>query len=66
MDNTGRMIVFPGQNGLFYFHWRAGNGEIICASQGYTRRHDAARGARRVNSEVPLIHRYLPYTAETT
>lgn len=32
----------------WYFRLRARNGEIIAASEGYTRKADAARGARRV------------------
>lgn len=35
-----RFEIFPGKDGKWYFRLRAGNGKIVCQSQGYgTKRH---------------------------
>ncbi len=33
--------VFRGQDGLFYFHVRAGNHEVIASSEGYVEKRSA-------------------------
>jgi uncharacterized protein YegP (UPF0339 family) len=40
--------VFRGFDGLYYFHLRATNGEIVLQSQGYTRRTSAIAGTQSV------------------
>jgi len=40
--------VFRGFDGLYYFHLRAANGEIVLQSQAYTRRASAVAGTQSV------------------
>jgi uncharacterized protein YegP (UPF0339 family) len=39
--------VFKGTDGQWYWHLRAGNGEIVTQSEGYTRKASALRAAKR-------------------
>lgn len=43
-DDDPVFKVFPGNNGEYFFHLQAGNGEILFTSEGYTRKADAKRG----------------------
>ncbi len=45
-----RYEVFQGEDKKFYFHLRAGNGEIVLASQGYTAKSSAQNGVSSVNA----------------
>ena len=36
--------IFKGKNEEFYFHLKAGNGEVILASQGYTAKASCKNG----------------------
>lgn len=40
--------IFKGTNDHFYFHLKAGNGEVILASQGYTVKASAQNGVDSV------------------
>jgi uncharacterized protein YegP (UPF0339 family) len=40
--------IFKGQNDHFYFHLKAGNGEIVLASQGYTQKVNCQKGLHSV------------------
>jgi len=42
--------IFKGSNDEFYFHLKAGNGEIILASQGYTAKANCQKGIHSVDS----------------
>lgn len=42
--------VFIGEDGQFYFKLKAANGEIICASQGYTTKQSCLVGIDAVKS----------------
>lgn len=43
-ERVYRLEVLPGKSGhSWYFHGRALNGEIVFASEAYTRREDAER-----------------------
>jgi uncharacterized protein YegP (UPF0339 family) len=42
--------VFKGEDDQFYFRLKAANGEIICASQGYTTKHSCWNGIEAVKS----------------
>lgn len=35
--------IFKGTNGQWYWHIKGRNGEIVCQSEGYTRRASAKR-----------------------
>lgn len=41
--------IFKGTNEHFYFHLKAGNGEIILASQGYTTKANCQKGIHSVS-----------------
>ena len=40
--------IFKGKNDEFYFHLKAGNGEVIIASQGYTTKANCKNGINSV------------------
>ncbi len=42
--------IFKGQNEHFYFHLKAGNGEIVLASQGYTTKANCQKGLHSVET----------------
>ena len=52
--SKGKFTLFNGQDGQFYFNLKAPNGEIIGASEGYTRKHNAINGIEsvRVHSQT--------------
>ena len=48
-----RFTVFVGADGKFYFHLKAGNGEIICQSQGYASKQSALNGIESIRENAP-------------
>ena len=42
--------IFKGNNEHFYFHLKAGNGEIILSSQGYTTKANCQKGIHSVEN----------------
>jgi uncharacterized protein YegP (UPF0339 family) len=50
--------VFRGLDGKYYFHLRAGNGEIVLQSQAYTARSSAVGGTSSVRVNGPDSRRY--------
>jgi uncharacterized protein YegP (UPF0339 family) len=50
-----RLEIHRGQDGQWYIRLRAANGEIVLASEGYTRRWSARRAARRLQARFPAI-----------
>jgi len=42
--------VFKGEDDQFYFRLKAANGEIICASQGYTSKQSCLNGIEAVKT----------------
>lgn len=42
--------IFTGKNKEFYFHLKAGNGEVILASQGYTAKSNCKNGIESVKN----------------
>ena len=53
-----RYEVFQGEDKKFYFHLRAGNGEIVLASQGYTAKSSAQNGVSSVNANGATAGKY--------
>jgi uncharacterized protein YegP (UPF0339 family) len=53
-----RYEVFQGEDKKFYFHLRAGNGEIVLASQGYTAKASAQNGVASVNANGATATKY--------
>ena len=45
--------IFTDKEGKFRFHLRASNGEIICASQGYTAKTNAKTGIESIAENAP-------------
>lgn len=45
--------IFTDKEGKFRFHLRASNGEIVCASQGYTARASARAGIESIAENAP-------------
>ena len=46
--------VFTDKAGEYRFHLKAKNGEIVCASQGYTTRESCYGGIRSVGENAPI------------
>lgn len=47
-----RIEVFPGKDAGYYFRVVAANGETIAQSEGYTRKADAIKAAKRTQKIV--------------
>lgn len=45
---SSKFEIFKGNNDNFYFHLKAGNGEVILASQGYTAKASCKNGIESV------------------
>ncbi len=50
----GRFTIFKGQDNKWYFNLKARNGEIVCASQGYTSKQGAKKGIRALRTAALL------------
>lgn len=51
--STGKFEIFQSEkDNKYYFHLKAGNGEIILASQGYTQKHSAEEGIASVKANA--------------
>ena len=48
--HQARFEIFQGEDKKFYFHLRAGNGEIILVSQAYTAKSSATTGIKSVET----------------
>ena len=49
MENP-KFQVFKGEDDQFYFRLKAANGEIICASQGYTTKQSCINGIEAIKT----------------
>lgn len=58
-EREPRFEVFPDKAGAWRFRLVAGNGEIVAASQAYTRPSDARRGIRTVKQLAPAAAIHL-------
>ncbi|HEY8074391.1 MAG TPA: DUF1508 domain-containing protein, partial [Labilithrix sp.] len=50
--------IFEGEDGQSYFHLRAGNGEIMLSSEGYTRKASAENGVASVKANGAAASSY--------
>jgi len=48
--------LFKGKDNQWYFRLKAGNGEIICASEGYTTKQMCQKGIEALKSTAPFAH----------
>jgi uncharacterized protein YegP (UPF0339 family) len=53
-----RFEVFQGEDHQFYFHLRAGNGEIVLTSEGYTTKASALGGVASVETNGSVASSY--------
>lgn len=53
-----RFEIFDGRNNQYYFRLKAGNGEIIGQSEGYTQKHSAKEGISSVKINSLLDSRF--------
>ncbi len=55
---NGKFEYFIGKDGQYYFHLKAGNGEIIANSQGYTTERaclDGIDSVKKNGSVAPVV-----------
>lgn len=45
---AGKFVITKGRDGKFYFNLKAGNGEVILTSQGYTDKRGCENGIESV------------------
>jgi uncharacterized protein YegP (UPF0339 family) len=55
---AGKFTIFSGKGGKTYFNLKAGNGEIILASQGYVDRSGARNGVESVKNNAADAGRF--------
>lgn len=55
---AGKFTIFSGKGGKTYFNLKAGNGEVILASQGYVDKSGARNGVESVKSNAANAGRF--------
>ncbi|WP_313919966.1 YegP family protein [Tahibacter sp.] len=55
---AGKFTIFSGKGGKTYFNLKAGNGEVILASQGYVDRSGARNGVESVKNNAADAARF--------
>ncbi|WP_353476757.1 YegP family protein (plasmid) [Salipiger sp. H15] len=55
---AGKFELYKDKAGEFRFRLKAGNGEIILVSEGYTQKASAENGISSVRRNAPLDERY--------
>lgn len=55
---AGKFTIFSGKGGKTYFNLKAGNGEIILASQGYVDKSGARNGVESVKNNAADAGRF--------
>ncbi|MCV9878214.1 YegP family protein [Brenneria izbisi] len=61
---SGKYEIYTGKNNQFYFRLKAGNGEVILASEGYTSKANCENGIESVRKNSPDDQRYERLTAQ--
>lgn len=61
---AGKFVVFNGKDGKSYFRLKAGNGEVIMASQGYKSRKSCLNGIESVRKNSQDDARFECLTAK--
>ena len=54
----GKFVITTRKNGEFQFNLKAGNGEVILASEGYTAKPSCLNGIESVKKNAPEDKRY--------
>ena len=60
--NNAKFELFQGRDNQYYFRLKAGNGEIIGASEGYASKQGALNGIQSVKTNAPHDARYTIFT----
>ena len=55
---SAKFEIFQGKNQEFYFRLKAGNGEIILSSEGYTTKANCNNGIQSVKTNAPEDKQY--------
>lgn len=61
----GKFVIKTGKDGQFYFNLKAGNGETILSSEGYTRRTSCKNGIASVMKNAGEASRYETLTSKS-
>jgi len=56
--NNPKFQIFRGTNYQYYFRLKAGNGEIVLSSEGYTTKQSCQNGIASVKVNAPYDSRY--------
>jgi len=54
----GKFVISTRKNGEFQFNLKAGNGEVILSSEGYTAKASCLNGVESVKKNAPDDNRY--------
>ncbi len=60
--SSAKFELFNGSDNQYYFRLKAGNGEIIGASEGYRSKQGATNGIVSVKANAPHDFRYTIFT----
>ena len=60
--SNAKFELFNGRDNQYYFRLKAGNGEIIGASEGYTSKQGVNNGIQSVKTNSPYDTRYTIFT----
>jgi uncharacterized protein YegP (UPF0339 family) len=58
-----KFTIFKGSNGDYYFNLKAGNGEKVLGSEGYTYKSSCQNGIDSVKENAPYDSRYEKKTS---
>ncbi|MDX2002328.1 MAG: YegP family protein [Chitinophagales bacterium] len=58
--------IFKGQNDQYYFRLKAGNGETILSSEGYTTKQSCEAGIASVRVHSPFDENYVRLTSSNS
>ena len=59
--SSAKFEIFKGRDYQYYFRLKAGNGEIIGASEGYSSKQGAHNGIASVKANAPYDSRYTVF-----
>ncbi|RDI14545.1 YegP family protein [Flavobacterium sp. AG291] len=54
----GKFVISKRKNGEYQFNLKAGNGQIILGSEGYTTKSSCENGIESVKKNAPIDERY--------
>jgi uncharacterized protein len=60
----GKFVIKKGKNGQYYFNLKAGNGEVILSSEGYTAKPGCKKGIASVQINAATDSRFQKLTAK--